>query len=254
MRKVARTHGITTRYQYVARPQIHDPEWLRHRYVDRRETITGLADELGVSIPTVRNALDRAGITGRHNQHDHQDRHARIIELYTSGLPMADVANQIGCAPTTVSRVVARSGLRRQTPHPSELDDPVWLADRLVNRQQSLTSVAAELDVNRAAVTRARDRHGIKTTHARRSRPARRQLERRFRRLKSVAAIARSYDTSPDVAERWLAEIGIFTSTSRLRKADMRTALRATTTSTTAARRLGTTMHRFNIEMLRHNL
>lgn len=115
---------------------------------------------------------------------------------------MADVANQIGCAPTTVSRVVARDGLRRQSSHPPELDDPVWLAERLIERQQSLTSVAAELDVNRTAVTRARDRHGIKTTPVRRSRPPRRQLERRFRRLRSVAAIARSYDTSPDVAER----------------------------------------------------
>lgn len=59
VRKVARTHGITSRYQYMAPSPLHDPEWLRHRYLDRRETITGLADELGVSTPTVRNAREQ---------------------------------------------------------------------------------------------------------------------------------------------------------------------------------------------------
>jgi hypothetical protein len=44
-------------------PQLHDPEWLRDRYLVRRQTMNAMAAELGCSQPAVWVALIRHGIT-----------------------------------------------------------------------------------------------------------------------------------------------------------------------------------------------
>ena len=96
-----------------------------HDVLQRHMTRAAAAVRHGVSVPTVRDWVDRYKAQGEDGLHDRSsrpvvsprriapEREAAIIELRRRRLTQARIARSVGVSEATVSRVLARAGLSR---------------------------------------------------------------------------------------------------------------------------------------------
>lgn len=88
-----------------------DPEWLRERYVGRRESTYDMAEEAGVSAVTIQNWLRRHGIDRERPWRDAD----RLREAYvTDGLSAREIARRWDCSKTVVLKWLEKHGIERR--------------------------------------------------------------------------------------------------------------------------------------------
>ncbi len=168
-------HDIPTRTANASRPgQLDDPGWLTRRYVTDGESQADIADEVGCSRSAVSAALTRHGIptrpAGPPSRHRQLDDRSWLTRRYvTDGASQADIADEVGCDPSTVSAALTRHGIPTRLagrPRPGQLDDPGWLTRRYVTDGASTRAIADEVGCSPSAVSAALTRHGIPTRPA----------------------------------------------------------------------------------------
>lgn len=92
-----------------------DPAWLRRRYLTDRARVADIAAEAGVDQSSVHRALRRHGISQRGPAGRQQWADVLTREYLTrqvvAGVPVRQIAEQVGCDPSTVRRWMQRHGL-----------------------------------------------------------------------------------------------------------------------------------------------
>ena len=168
-------HDIPTRpANGASRPgQLDDPGWLTRRYVTDGASTRAIADEVGCDPTTVLAALTRHDIptrTANASRPGQLDDPGWLTRRYvTDGASQADIADEVGCDPSTVSAALTRHGIPTRLagrPRPGQLDDPGWLTRRYVTDGASTRAIADEVGCSPSAVSAALTRHGIPTRPA----------------------------------------------------------------------------------------
>lgn len=142
--------------------RLNDADWLRTQYLARGRTAADLAEEVGCPDKTLYRALYRHGIRRPPHRTLASVPADWLREQYQQrGRSIADVASELELSRTSVRRALAEAGVpiddRRL---PSELSDGEWLAaqDGVTNGE-----LARRLGVTSEAVSRARQRHGLRS-------------------------------------------------------------------------------------------
>ena len=111
-------HDIPTRpANGASRPgQLDDPGWLTRRYVTDGASTRAIADEVGCDPTTVSAALTRHDIptrtANRASRPGQLDDPGWLTRRYvTDGASQADIADEVGCDPSTVSAALTRHGI-----------------------------------------------------------------------------------------------------------------------------------------------
>jgi DNA-binding CsgD family transcriptional regulator len=226
-------------------------------------SLSSIAAEVGCSRSAVRAAAIRLRITDRRpyklvrfwQLHDVTWLRRRYVDdAWTSG----QIAAEVGCSPGSVLRALHRAGVAlRHWPAADTtlLHDGVWLHARYVDEAMSTTAIAARLGCSPQTVLKALARAGITARRPHRARPSSGRLRADWRLFAWLAAVARLNATSPSVAERWLAEIGVFRpGARRVPKAPLAEGAAAGESVAAIGRRLGVSPHRVQVELMRHRL
>jgi hypothetical protein len=171
VRRAIRSQNMTDRRRLheVRFVPLHDPAWLRRRYIDDGRNATELAAEIGCRPPSVIKALHRYGLDVRPGRprrrypqlHDpawlrHRHHHDRR--------PVGAIAAEIGCSTTSVRRALRRYAIAVRGKRRNRIDrlhDPAWLRSRYLTDRASLEDLAAELDCRVSSVRRALANAGI---------------------------------------------------------------------------------------------
>jgi hypothetical protein len=263
VRAAAIRFDITDRRPPGARTfwQLHDGSWLRQRYVDVGLSSGRIAADIGCSTGSVLRALEAAGVPRRREVADTtplRDERWLRARYHDDGMSSIAIAAELGCAPQTVLNALARMQVpirRRHGADTAPLWNTDWLRTRYVDDGLTAAAIAAEVGCAPQTVANALARSGIPTRIPTRSRPTRFRLRTDWRLFGSVSAVARLNEVGPQLAERWLAEVGIFPPRARrLRSDDLAEALAASESIRGVARRLGVSSHRVRIEVLRRGL
>ena len=148
-------------------PQLHDPEWLRERYVAQGQTSQEIAALIGCTENSVLRALHAAGIPTRPGRpprrfpelHDVRwVRRRYVTERATS----AEIAAELGCSLATVTKALRRAQVpvrgNRRFP---QLASRAWLRRAFVTDRLTVGQVAAEIGCRPATVRKALQRAGI---------------------------------------------------------------------------------------------
>lgn len=260
VRAIAARHRVEVpvRARRVRWAQLHEPGWLAGQFGAGR-SLSDIASEVGCTKSAVRRA---AGDLPRRHQAER-----RYPQLYDQswlrdrydrdGATTRVIAREIGCSETSVHRALQRAGLNRLVGSPSELlRDRSWLRRRYVDEHLSSRQIAAELGCSPQTVRNALQRARIRRRRSfLRQAPTSDRLTADWRLFGSVAAVARLNSVSPMVAERWLAEIGIFREgAQQLPYDDLASAIERGESLTVIARASSMPVDRVRIELMRHGL
>jgi transposase len=133
-----------------------DPERLRRLYIDERRTVGEVAEVLGVARSTAHNWLRAAGIDLRPSPSKRRDDISddRLRELYVGDqLSAPDIAQQFGCATTTVYHRLDQLGIpRRPKGCSAARPDKSELARLYIEQGLSLREIASRRGVTAPAV------------------------------------------------------------------------------------------------------
>ena len=181
-------------------PQLHDPEWLRERYVAQGHTSREIAAMIGCTENSVLRALHAAGIPTRPGRPPrrfpelHDVRWVRRRYL-TDRATSAEIAAELGCSRATVTRALrrARSARSGQPTVPT-------------TRQQSMVAASVRDRPAHCGTGRCRDRLPPRTVSQ--STPARRHhpttaLRRVARALRTAAALVNGPTVLAPVDVAW---------------------------------------------------
>jgi transposase-like protein len=172
--------GIARRPTSRQRVAAIEPDWLKQQYVTRRRRVADIATELGVVPTTIYNTLKRFHIDVIPRQ-PHPvagiDRIWLRQQYVTRRRTIADIANELGVARSTVTRAAFRYRFTPRKPRRGEhaLSDPGWLRRRHVDDRATAVDIANELGIPASFVrsalrhhhiTRNRRRHASGVAHA----------------------------------------------------------------------------------------
>jgi hypothetical protein len=118
-------------------PHLHDPAWLRRRYLDDGLPARQLSADIGGSTGSVLRALRRHNIPTRGAQrHPQLADPAWLTRRYiTDSATIADLAADIGCSPSAVRKALARASLSLR-PHrtpPRSAAPPTTMPDAVAD-------------------------------------------------------------------------------------------------------------------------
>jgi DNA-binding CsgD family transcriptional regulator/DNA-binding phage protein len=142
-------------------PLLNDPDWLRTEYLERGRTAADIAAEVGCPHRTVDRALRRHDIR--------RPPHRTLADVPADWLreqyvgcqrSLGDIAAEVGLSRTSVRRALVDASIPIDDGRlPAELNDPDWLAT-----QEGVTNaeLARRLGCTKEAVSRARQRHGLR--------------------------------------------------------------------------------------------
>jgi biotin operon repressor len=148
-------------------PQLHDPAWVRHEYLERARSCTDIAATLGCSLAAVSAALQRFGIRSREQLrqeelHRLRDRAWLEREYVEKGRDTVMIGAELGCSSTTVITALRRFDIplrkRGFRPRYPELHDRPWLEREYGEKGRAVTDIARELGCTHKAVRVALNR------------------------------------------------------------------------------------------------
>lgn len=147
---------------------LRDHDWLCDAYVRQGKSRREIAETIGVSHSTVGEWLHRHGITmrgtaearqavfDRQRAEELEDRGWLIDAYYGRRLSLADIANEVGVAPSTVRAAMDRLGVPTRT---DRLRDRNWLAEQLAT--VGIRGAAESVGVTTTTVRRWIKTHGL---------------------------------------------------------------------------------------------
>jgi len=100
--------------------QYRDETWLREKYYDEQMTMSEMADECGVSRPTIADWMDKYGLDRRDNSAaqrvsgDHTDRNWLAEQYHGEGRSLADIADECDVDKVTIMNWMERHGIPRR--------------------------------------------------------------------------------------------------------------------------------------------
>lgn len=138
-----------------------DEQTLRRLYLEKRQTLRQIGDELRCTSQTVRTWLDRHGIEAP--DPPWQDE-ATLRRLRSDGLSQAEIGDRLGCSGGTVGNWLETFGLDTSRP----ITEQPWhseavLKERYVERGLTIQEVADELGCHWLTVRDWLDTHEIET-------------------------------------------------------------------------------------------
>ena len=148
-------------------PELHDPEWLRERYVAQGHTSQEIATMIGCTTNSVLRALRAAGIPTRPGRpprrfpelHDARWVRRRYLDERAASV---EIAAELGCSLATVTRALRRAQVpvrgNRRFP---QLASRAWLRRAFVTDRLTVGQVAAEIGCRPATVRKALQSAGI---------------------------------------------------------------------------------------------
>lgn len=151
-------------------------EWLREQYHGKNRATTEIADEIGVSVSTICNWLDKHNINTKSNLVAQTDSDAELLENpewlrteYTDkGRSCKDIGDDIGVSDTTIRNWLKKHGIDRRSASEARAEGNVkplhnsdWLREQYVDQHRSTYDIAEELDISKSAVSDWLDRHNI---------------------------------------------------------------------------------------------
>ena len=100
--------------------QYRDETWLREKYYDEQMTMSEMADECGVSRPTIADWMDKYGLDRRDNSAaqrvsgDHTDREWLAEQYHVNERTLADIADECDVDKVTIMNWMERHGIPRR--------------------------------------------------------------------------------------------------------------------------------------------
>jgi transposase-like protein len=146
----------------------HDEETVREFYVERDMSARELGDMLGCSTQAILRSLSRFGIekdlsTWEQTPEELKDKET-LRELYVErDVPARKVADELGCAISTVLRWARKHGLEPYSRTIEKLRDEKLLRRLYVEEKLTTQEVADRLGCGKTTVRTWLDRHGIET-------------------------------------------------------------------------------------------
>jgi predicted transcriptional regulator len=116
-------------------PELYDEEYMRREYIEKEKNTPEIADDLGVSTTPVRNWLRHHGIELRTSAESMADGNLTPLtdsdwvkqEYVVRERTIYDIGDELGVAPTTVSRYIERHGFETRGNYytPQNFEHPV---------------------------------------------------------------------------------------------------------------------------------
>lgn len=120
------------------------------------------------------------------------------------------IAEEWGCAPTTITTMVSRFGLKKLPP---KYTDKEWLTEQYCNQQRSTEDIGNELGCSNDTISRWLSRFGLARrgkSHPLKLNISKEQLEEEYvLNRKSISQIAKEYNTPRHRISRLIEEMGI---------------------------------------------
>jgi transposase-like protein len=153
-----------------------DEEWLREQYHGEDRSTTEIADELGVSVSTICNWLDKHGIDTKSNLEAQVGSASDLLkdaewlrtEYCENERSSSEIGDELGVSGLTVRNWLEKHGIDRRSQSEARaggnvepLHDSDWLYEQYIEQERSTYDIADELGVNRNTVSSWLDRHDI---------------------------------------------------------------------------------------------
>lgn len=191
---------------------------LRELYYEEKLPLQQVAEELGVGVGDVAEAMMEFGLERRADMEE--DRpwrdEERLREMYVeNNMSMAAVADELGCTPMTIQHWLEKFDLKEeginQPPNRDQEGSYEWrdeekMREMYEERGMSITEMAEEMDCAYSTISKWFDKHGIERYEWRDEEKMR---ELYVEKGMSVEEIARELDCAPSTVEKWLDEHGI---------------------------------------------
>lgn len=155
---------------------LRDADWLKDQYIEKQRAMADIADELDVSIGTVRSYMKKHSIQQRSFSAEFSDGnveplhnsdwlHEQYVELERTTTRIAD---ELGVATGTVSSWIKKHNIELRTVSESKSDGNVtplhgqgWLRTEYIKKTRTTEDIAKELGVAIGTVYKWLDRHNI---------------------------------------------------------------------------------------------
>lgn len=97
--------------KYEDRSIVYDTQEIIDRYVNKKQSISTISKDLGISVNAARDHLHRNNIKLRSNSAIPSEDIDKLISDYRSGLLLSDLAVMYNCNPETISRTLKSAGI-----------------------------------------------------------------------------------------------------------------------------------------------
>lgn len=123
-------------------------EKLAVEYAECR-SMAKLAEQYGCSLPAIRNALGRAGVTIRSGGREPfwtEERVAEALRLYEAGVSQDEIGRRLGCDQSTASNLLRRLGVATRKTVPVGANHPNWKGGRAKTNDGYIRTMLTEDD------------------------------------------------------------------------------------------------------------
>ena len=163
------TSNGDTQESDASEPKYRDEEWLREQYKDKKRSTYEIAEECGCWPSTVSKWLKRYGVETRGQNRKTPDQLKKKAWLRKQYLDkeqtQAEIAEQCGCAPPTVSQWLTRHNIKTRSKgarvSDNRLENESWLHTQYVVKKRSPGEIAQECECSLTTVNRWLDLHGL---------------------------------------------------------------------------------------------
>jgi AraC-like DNA-binding protein len=154
VRKLAAEYGIQVAPVSTRRRRVVNADWLRHEYTDKERTLTGIAQEAGISRKRLSMSLKEMGLPVRRGPlirprvpiTEEWIRQEHLVNERT----LTDMAQEAGISRNRLSMIVGGMGIpvrQRRRTHPRLPITEEWIRQQHVVAKRTLTDMAQEAGV-----------------------------------------------------------------------------------------------------------
>jgi Helix-turn-helix domain of resolvase. len=142
-------------------PILNKKEWLVEQYETNERSMKEIAQEIGCSNNTVRDALLRHGIETRGAPNrDGPINRELVVTMYEDGSKIKYIAEDANCSVSTIYSILDKNGVERRTHEYDRLHDREWLEEKL--KENSQVEIARAIGCSQEAVSIAAKRHKLR--------------------------------------------------------------------------------------------
>jgi transposase len=163
---------VKTAARQAADERLANSSWLERQYVDRKQSLSDIADICDCHTGTVgrwldRHGIERCGIARSRADKRLADRDWLKNQYVKQEKRCAEIADICDCAEITVYGWLDRHEIEtdpgQRLMKYEQLTDATWLREQYVEQEKGLTKIAEEVGCSISAVTDWLGRHGIET-------------------------------------------------------------------------------------------